>query len=76
MSDITIPPEALRAARTAYLKATHLSWQGAVDAACHAMLAAWPGMRLAPAIPHSYPELGRPERIILPLPTENTNAEG
>jgi hypothetical protein len=59
----TIPPEALRAARNAYFKATHLSWQGAVDAACHAMLVAWPDSILMP------------RELILPLSTENTDAE-
>ncbi len=65
MTDITIPPEALRAARNAYFKATHLSWQGAVDAACHAMLAAWPGV-------FYHPE--RPDEeacVFLPLPQED-----
>ncbi len=67
MTDITIPPEALRAARTAYLKATHLSWQGAVDAACHAMLKAWPRGETVCG------ELGLLQPVIyLPL-TENTD---
>ena len=72
MTDITIPLEALRAARNAYFKATHLSWQGAVDAACHAMLVAWPGMHTG----WQCIGCGDDAQIILPLPTENTSAEG
>jgi hypothetical protein len=43
MTDITIPPEALRAARAASMNALG-DGEDAVKAACLAMLRSWPGM--------------------------------
>jgi hypothetical protein len=40
-----IPDEARAAAKRAYFKATHLSWQDAIDAAMLEMLNAWPGVQ-------------------------------
>ena len=68
MIDITIPPEALEAARTAFANAG--TADDAVDpihAACLAMLNAWPGM-----VNGSTWQTRRRD-IILPLDTENTN---
>jgi hypothetical protein len=64
MTDITIPPEALEAARTAFANAG--TADDAVDpihAACLAMLKAWPGAM--PKLDGRY--------YLLPLPQENTN---
>jgi hypothetical protein len=66
MTDITIPPETLEAARTAF--ANSGTADDAVDpihAACLAMLKAWPGMECRPTF--------TPSRIILPLTQENNN---
>lgn len=83
MDNITIPPEALEKARTAFANAG--TADDAVDpihAACLAMLKAWPGMR------HGHNETGTNEDwaqwfglpwhraeasggLILPLTTEN-----
>ncbi len=68
MTDITIPPEALEATRTAFANAG--TADDAVDpihVACLAMLKAWPGLRHAVERNGSYPV------AILPLPQENTN---
>ena len=83
MTDITIPPEALEAAGIElYRSATHspqgFSWATVhprvrerrrknARAACLAMLKAWPG---AEWLYVSEPVLA------LPMPTENSNAEG
>ena len=87
MTDITIPPEALEAALEAFAHASGLGifpddekdeeWredlQNGMRAACLAMLKAWPGMeRLAPHDSAVFND----GAIILPLPKENTNAEG
>ena len=66
MTDITIPPEALEAAESAYCEAWDRD-EPALLAACLAMLRAWPGMHLgAPWV------IGVPNAtsIILPLPPE------
>ena len=86
MTDVTIPPEAVEAAARAMCKRAyeHLPemreqdtftpdadyWMGQATAALRAGIAAWPGMFDHPA---------RPDEeacIFLPIPTENTNAEG
>ena len=64
MTDITIPPAALEAARNAYVK--HWTWRDAVDAACLAMLKAWPGATTRG--PHSSGHGPTREQLILPLP--------
>lgn len=91
MTDITIPTEAVEAAAKALYEAwckvhgvedTSMPW-GDIDdeerdacfaeaiAALRAGIAAWPGIDTGPNI------YGRQNAIIhLPLPTENTNAEG
>ena len=64
MTDITIPPEALEAARTAFANAG--TADDAVDpihAACQAMLKAWPGMEIETVFVEK-------EYLILPLPKE------
>jgi hypothetical protein len=82
--DTTIPPEAVEAAARAMCKRAyeHLPemreqdtftpdadyWMGQATAALRAGIAAWPGMLVEW---HS-----RGPGIILPLPKENTNAEG
>ena len=87
MTDITIPPEALEAAAEAeyYARfgASAGPWKDAPDwikhqcwhharAALQAGIKAWPGMRLG-----KYRDVaGANDRNILPLPQENTNAEG
>ena len=81
MTDITIPPEAVEAAARAHLAASapHLTfdelpdWQKAIEidaaqAACLAMLKAWPGVTYA-----KWRDYGQADRLVLPLPTENTN---
>ena len=67
MTDITIPSKALRAARLASMNALG-DGEDAIEAACIAMLKAWPGMEQVP------PQYGDrvPPVIILPL-TETTN---
>jgi len=68
MDNITIPPEALEAAARAIEDADVgmvPSYEEAARAACLAMLKAWPGFWI-----HPYTKA-----IILPLPTENTDAE-
>lgn len=64
MTDITIPPAALKAAENACFEAWHND-RDAVLAACLAMLKAWPGMQR-----EAY--ANGEEGIFLPL-TENTN---
>lgn len=66
MTDITIPKEALEAAKAAYLAELETGTDP-VEAACLAMLRAWPGVWVGPF------ELGAGEMIILPL-TENSDA--
>ncbi|MCF8472907.1 MAG: hypothetical protein K9G27_08970 [Sphingomonadaceae bacterium] len=70
LTDITIPPEALEAARTAFANAG--TADDAVDpirTACLAMLEAWPGME---RIYRS--EDGKLFTIIFPLPQKETRA--
>ena len=71
MDNITIPPEAIKAAAKAMWKTDDPSqWElGMARAACLAMLKAWPGAQ------DSGLTMGKHStRIyILPLPTENTN---
>jgi hypothetical protein len=62
---ITIPPEALRAARAASMNALG-DGEDAVKAACLAMLRAWPGMQ------HDDTHSKRIGYIILPLPEPST----
>lgn len=66
-SNITIPPEALRAARAASMNARG-DGEDPIEAACLAMIRAWPGMAVNDGCPvwHAYPH------IILPL-TEKQN---
>ena len=78
MTDITIPPEAVEAAKAAYTaeiykgQGTATEYTAAMRAACIAMLRSWPG---------AYGNGPRKQwkhytpAIILPL-TEDTNAEG
>jgi hypothetical protein len=65
--DITMPPEAVEAARKAFTEAMLTVPQpDPITAACRAMLNAWPGFGIDAC-----------DNIILPLPPkENTNAEG
>lgn len=65
MTDITIPPAALRAARAASMNALG-DGDDSVKAACIAMLRAWPGMW------DSWSVFEEERQIILPL-TENPN---
>ena len=71
MTDITIPPEALQKAWEKYL----LDGCGpyAFEAACQAILKAWPGMSDIPA--GEFDGEQYPRIIHLPL-TENTSDEG
>ena len=91
MTEITIPLEALEAAAKDLYEAwcrvhgvadTALPWEdidneerdacfAEARAACLAMLKSWPGMGVSSPDPWS-----APDTIILPLPKENTNAEG
>ena len=66
MSDITIPPEAVEAVRT-WMKAPMLSDEW-ISAMLIAALSAWPGVWHIKAVDFE-------GKIILPIPTENTNAE-
>jgi hypothetical protein len=78
MTDITIPPEALRAARVASMNARG-DGEDPVRAACIAMLKAWPGMRREIMDRHfswsrtSPIEVVEVPYIILPLPRQNSN---
>ena len=67
MTDITIPPEALRAARAASMNARG-DGDCPIEAACLAVLKTWPKAVFAI-------EANNAPCIILPLPKENTNAE-
>ena len=84
MTGITIPPAALEAGARAMAKAGYDFaaieiidpytadadyWNHTARAAFLAMLTAWPGMRLG-----KYRDVaGDPDRIILPLPQENSD---
>jgi hypothetical protein len=68
LANITIPPEALRAARAASMNALG-DGEDAVKAACLAMLANWPGMDFGTMIFVAADESYKPH-IILPLPKE------
>ncbi len=72
MDDITIPPEALEAAVKAYFATKKDSYEGWINDACLAMLKAWPDSY---RITLDYTN-GPTPMLVLPLPTENTNAEG
>jgi hypothetical protein len=65
MTDITIPPKALRAARAASMNALG-DGEDAVKAACLAMLNAWPGA-------WTQTVMGEPMCYSLPLPKESSN---
>ena len=67
MTDITIPPEALEGAKTAFKEATngYGTFDDFIAATCLGLLKAWPGMSIAP----------EDQGVYLPLPKENTNAE-
>ena len=73
MTDITIPPEAVEAARRAFTQALlSVPLEDPIATALRAGIAAWPGMA-----PHGYYTADGPrDALILPMPTENTNAEG
>lgn len=84
MTDITIPFEAVEAAARAICETENgpckcmpdecgcTYWKAHATAALRAGIAAWPGMTR-----HGhYTAAGPRDAIILPLPTENTNAEG
>jgi hypothetical protein len=66
MTDITIPPEALRAMMA---KLPPFFSESMARAACLAMLNAWPGMEYDPGalVTDAYRD---PGKIILPLPQE------
>ena len=69
MTDITIPPEALEGAKTAFKEATN-GWDSFDDfiaATCLGLLKAWPGM-----FTYKYHD-DTTTALILPLPKENTN---
>lgn len=66
MTDITIPPAALRAARAASMNALG-DGDDSVNAACLAMLRNWPGMGTVATEDHA----GVWRQIILPLPQES-----
>ena len=89
MTDITIPPEALEAAAIAEWEHERCRVSGLppfeelhpaikkraldrVNSVCQAMLNAWPGMVQYPVMEIDC----TPPKIVLPLPTESTNAEG
>ena len=69
MSDITIPPAAHEAALTAYAQCKG-GVSESVTAACLAMLTAWPGLSRV------HRDWDGTALVCLPLPQENTNAEG
>ena len=78
MTDITIPPEAVEAAARAYAIANegHDEWwhlrAERITAALRAGIAAWPGMHTG----WQCIGCGDDAQIILPLPQEDSNAEG
>jgi hypothetical protein len=66
--DITMPPEAVEAARKAFTEAMLTVPQpDPITAACRAMLNAWPAWAISPYAPV---EIGK-DYIILPLPPKN-----
>ena len=69
--EITIPPEALEAAKKAYADAI-LNGKNCdvIEAACLAMLKAWPGATTHE--PHSSGHGPMPEQLRLPLPQKET----
>ena len=81
MTDITIPPDALEAAARAICETENgpckcmpdecgcIYWKAHATAALRAGIAAWPGMWHIKAVDFE-------GKVILPIPTENTNAEG
>lgn len=78
MTDITIPPEAVKAAASAYTSViyrgngTTREFHDAIAAALRAGIAAWPGMHTG----WQCIGCGDDAQIILPLPQEDSNAEG
>jgi hypothetical protein len=67
MTDITIPPEAVEAARRAFTEALLSEpLEDPIATALRAGIAAWPGMWHIRAVDFE-------GKVILPLPTENTN---
>lgn len=92
MTDITIPPEAVDEAARAMCETGNgpckclpdecgsIYWKAHALAALRAGIAAWPGMheRTSGHFPNGVTGHGATveRRLILPLPTENTNAEG
>ena len=74
MSDITIPPEALKGAKTAFKEATngYGTFDDFIAATCLGLLKAWPGA--VTFTPHAAQWPFDAASIILPL-TENINAE-
>ena len=78
----TIPPEAVEAAARAICEAENgpckcmpdecgcIYWLAHARASISAALSAWPGMTYA-----KWRDYGQADRLVLPLPTENTNAE-
>lgn len=70
MSDITIPPEAVEAARRAFTEAMlSVPQEDPIATALRAGIAAWPGAWTARSPAWD-------QRLILPLPQESSNAEG
>ena len=71
---ITIPSEAVEAAKEAYFLAAEANRKAGTvvqdvwAAGFRAMLKAWPGMTYA-----KWRDYGQADRLVLPLPTENTN---
>jgi hypothetical protein len=71
VTDITIPPEALEGAKTAFKEATngYGTFDDFIAATCLGLLKAWPGM-----FTYKYHD-DTTTALILPLPKENTSAE-
>jgi hypothetical protein len=68
MTDITIPPEAVEAARRAFTEAMlSVPQEDPIASALRAGIAAWPNIERAKWSDRTF---------ILPFPKENTNAEG
>lgn len=86
--DITIPPEAVEAAARTICETENgpckcmpdecgcIYWKAHATAALRAGIAAWPGSEYVFRQPHRRAVSYSNPAIILPLPTENTNAEG
>lgn len=77
--NVTIPPEALEAAARAVRNARLMSRtsEETARAACLAMLEAWQTEKHKMIVGVAIDEVGgQCPAIILPLPQENTNAEG